>query len=131
MNKEFCIHCGHKNLYDVNKPKFCGGCGLGLNSMMAGTVSRSSNINTKDYLDFDDNKYASPKIPRADLNKLKANIEIIQPKKTSLDDLWRAPLNPSDKAPFDKRGTDKNGKDLLNEIQKECAPVNRAVNINE
>jgi hypothetical protein len=27
MNKIFCVSCGHKNLYEVSKPKFCAGCG--------------------------------------------------------------------------------------------------------
>lgn len=27
MSSIYCPHCGFKNLYDLNRPKFCGNCG--------------------------------------------------------------------------------------------------------
>ena len=38
MRAEYCQECGHKNLYEVSKPKFCSKCGQPLSSF----VSRSS-----------------------------------------------------------------------------------------
>lgn len=30
MSKIFCTECGHPNLYEVAKPKFCAGCGTSM-----------------------------------------------------------------------------------------------------
>lgn len=30
MSFTYCKSCGHKNLYEINVPKFCGGCGASL-----------------------------------------------------------------------------------------------------
>jgi hypothetical protein len=35
MAFSYCPHCGYKNMYSMNPPKFCGGCGEGLNVLSA------------------------------------------------------------------------------------------------
>ena len=35
MNNTYCSHCGKKNEYTISKPKFCGGCGEDLSSLVA------------------------------------------------------------------------------------------------
>jgi hypothetical protein len=35
MAFSYCPHCGFKNMYSVQAPKFCGGCGESLNILSA------------------------------------------------------------------------------------------------
>ena len=35
MAFSYCPHCGFKNMYSVQAPKFCGGCGEGINILSA------------------------------------------------------------------------------------------------
>ena len=35
MAFSYCPHCGFKNMYSLQAPKFCGGCGEGLNILSA------------------------------------------------------------------------------------------------
>lgn len=35
MAFSYCPHCGFKNMYSLQAPKFCGGCGKGLNILTA------------------------------------------------------------------------------------------------
>lgn len=35
MAFSYCPHCGFKNMYSLHAPKFCGGCGEGLNILSA------------------------------------------------------------------------------------------------
>ena len=39
MNKVFCVSCGFKILYEINKPKFCSSCGEPI-----GSVSSSAKV---------------------------------------------------------------------------------------
>ena len=73
MNKEFCINCGHKNIFEVSKPKYCAGCGSPL--------STSSVSKYKQVEEIEEEQYDSPSF---DINKLKASIiaENNQSKKT-------------------------------------------------
>ncbi len=41
MMHEFCVQCGHKNLFESVKPKFCAGCGQQFN-VGGATVSRAN-----------------------------------------------------------------------------------------
>ena len=35
MAFSYCPHCGYKNMYSMQAPKFCGGCGEGLSILSA------------------------------------------------------------------------------------------------
>lgn len=41
MNKVFCVSCGFKLFYEVNKPKFCSNCGLNINTLKASVKEES------------------------------------------------------------------------------------------
>ena len=42
MAFSYCPHCGFKNMYSLQAPKFCGGCGGGLNILSAAKTSSTS-----------------------------------------------------------------------------------------
>ena len=60
MNKIFCVSCGSKLLYEVNKPKFCSSCGNNINSLNASTETRES-------------EEPESELPKVDINKLKSS----------------------------------------------------------
>ena len=111
MNKVFCVSCGFKILYEVNKPKFCSNCGQSV-----GVVSKSSNKEEpepEDSLDID-------------IEKLKKGISIEKSKRaTTLKEIWSS-VTPSEaqnppesmsRAGF--KGPD--GQELLDQTIKDCS----------
>ena len=42
MNTEFCINCGNRFEYTLNRPKFCSACGSSLDSRGSSSPSESS-----------------------------------------------------------------------------------------
>lgn len=119
MNHEFCMGCGHKALFPITKPKFCPNCGVPFNVSLSSSTSTSP---AKRQLDRQEAEEESDfDVEAIDLDALRKQISYEgQARKTSLDDLWRAPA-PSD-------GTRRvgvscpQGKDLLRQIERECAP---------
>lgn len=50
MAFSYCPHCGYKNMYSMQAPKFCGGCGETLNILSAAktnTASSPSPVSTR------------------------------------------------------------------------------------
>jgi len=48
MAFSYCPHCGFKNMYSMQAPKFCGGCGEGLSILSAAkTKAADSRRSTK------------------------------------------------------------------------------------
>ena len=45
MAFSYCPHCGFKNMYSLQAPKFCGGCGEGLSVLSA--AKHKINVSTK------------------------------------------------------------------------------------
>jgi hypothetical protein len=43
MAFSYCPHCGFKNMYSLQAPKFCGGCGEGL-SILSAAKQTSANV---------------------------------------------------------------------------------------
>lgn len=41
MAFSYCPHCGFKNMYSIQAPKFCGGCGESLNILSAAKQKKS------------------------------------------------------------------------------------------
>lgn len=116
MNKEFCMSCGSKNVFEVTKPKFCCGCGQPLN-----TLAVASSPVKKKLIREEESEESDFDVESIDIDSLRRQISFEgQARKVSLDDLWRAPA-PSD-------GTRRvgvsgpQGRDLLKQIERECAP---------
>lgn len=42
MSFTYCKSCGHKNLYALNAPKFCGACGVELGSAVSKAITKKS-----------------------------------------------------------------------------------------
>ena len=47
MSFTYCKSCGHKNLYALNPPKFCGECGVELGSVASKAIAKKK-IQKKD-----------------------------------------------------------------------------------
>ena len=47
MNVEYCTSCGYKNVYTVQAPSFCGGCGESLGNKSATPKKKSSLARTR------------------------------------------------------------------------------------
>jgi len=124
MNKEFCINCGHKNIFEVTKPKYCAGCGNPFNTSSTSRY-KSVEVNEEEYEEED------REVQSFNLEKLKASIiaENNQSKKT-LDDLWKdpAPRENNNQRPF---SSDPSGPEILKRTMSECAKVKSATDINE
>ena len=46
MAFSYCPHCGFKNMYSINAPKFCGGCGESLNILSAKKSDESQRLSS-------------------------------------------------------------------------------------
>lgn len=119
MNTEFCINCGHKNLFAATKPKFCAGCGKPFNVTSVAVSSQEEGGESK------------TNISSFDLKKLRASIKVeSEQKKTSLDDLWSNPLSQDEVY----LRADPNLPDpsvVLKQNQQDCAPAKQAKNVDE
>ena len=47
MAFSYCPHCGFKNMYSLQAPKFCGGCGEGLSILSAAKQTSTNAISPK------------------------------------------------------------------------------------
>ena len=117
MNKIFCVSCGSKLLYEVNKPKFCSSCGSNINSLNASTETRES-------------EEPESELPKVDINKLKSSVSVeYNSQKTTLGDLWKSVTPDEAHAPPEMlsrpahKGPD--GQALLDQTVQECAPARR------
>jgi ribosomal protein L37E len=121
MNKEFCINCGHKNVFEVTKPKFCAGCGSPFNTSSKSTY-RAIEVQQEEE-EIENISF--------DLQKLKASIiaENNNSKRT-LDDLWKDPA-PRDSNSRRSASSDPSGEEILKKTMTECARVKSATDIDE
>ena len=117
MNKEFCIQCGHKNIFEVSKPRFCAGCGNQFNTLAKANspkeISQAKNFSDEE----DDGGFMFSEI---DFAKLKNTIayEGVN-NKVKLDDLWS---NPAPRENIERRAFNgPEGQELLNQTEKECS----------
>jgi len=44
MAFSYCPHCGFKNMYSLQAPKFCGGCGENINILSAAKTSPTNSV---------------------------------------------------------------------------------------
>lgn len=123
MNHEFCMQCGHKNLFEVSRPKFCAGCGSLLNRI------NSSNAKTVKIIE-EEEENSDFDVSSINIEKLRKDVMIDTfAKKVSLDDLWKAPAPHDDSKRPEFSGPE--GKQLLKQIQEDCAPATAAKTIDE
>lgn len=54
MSFTYCKSCGHKNLYALDVPKFCGACGVELGSAVSKAITKKSVQKKPDYHTIDD-----------------------------------------------------------------------------
>jgi|TARA_R110000744_G_scaffold309374_1_gene417277 hypothetical protein len=112
MNKVFCVSCGFKILYEINKPKFCSSCGTNVNSLKASIKTEGE----------------EEVVPlEVDINKLKTSVSVdYGSNKSTLQDLWGSVSSDEAKAEREKfsraghKGPD--GQALLDQTLKDCAP---------
>lgn len=129
MRKEYCISCGAANLFEVNRPKFCCGCGKVFNDAAPQTSqAKKRNVGRTKYEEDDEDEYDeyddydnSSEQSSFDLNKLKQSISIdLSAQKTSVEDLFANPLDPAHKESFSRDYKGPKGKALLKDIAKQC-----------
>ncbi len=94
MAFSYCPHCGFKNMYSLQAPKFCGGCGESLNVLSAAkqpatvlpkTPARKLRSRATENIDHDD-PFASDVYEVPHISKLSYSIEQDQ-NKFSLKDM--------------------------------------------
>lgn len=119
MNKEFCFQCGHKNMFEVSRPKFCAGCGIPFNtSVKTAPAKKVSQAKSENH--FDDDEDESVSFSQIDLSKLRNSIayEGVN-NKVKLDDLWS---NPAPREDFERKGFNgPDGQELLSQTERECS----------
>lgn len=124
MQHEFCINCGQKNVFEISKPKFCSGCGEPFNTTVA---SRHIRKQEQEQENDDGDGFDVSSI---DIDKLRKQIGIESfARKVSLDDLWSSPT-PTDRSRRPAVSSPQ-GEALLQAIKKDCAPTQRARDIDE
>ena len=117
MNKIFCVACGHKNIYEIQKPKFCAGCGSGV----SGDISVSSKTEkSKERMDVDLGD-ASSDSTSFDLNKLKGQIVAeSSSKKITLGDIMGSSSGGGSDEFSREASNLPDGQDLLNMSKDDC-----------
>jgi len=115
MNKVFCSSCGHKNVYEVTKPKFCSSCGATIGSA-APAPARKEAVAEIEY---------EEESPRSfDLNKLKGDIVAeASSQNTTLTDLWKSATPEDANRSRSSRPAPNlpNGEAMIKQSQADCA----------
>lgn len=122
-NKEFCINCGHKNIFEVSRPKFCAGCGTSFN------VSSSSISNAAGDDDGERESNTPLKINLAELRK-SIHAETSKAPKVTLDNLWSDPA-PRSEGNYRAGDNSPVGQELLKQVLQECKANKEPTNIDE
>lgn len=116
MNKIFCVACGHKNIYEVTKPKFCAGCGEGIGgSTSASAAEKVSRPKMEVELGGED------EVGSFDLRKLRSQVVAESTSnKITLGDIMGS--NSSDSADeFKRKASDlPDGQAILEQSKKDC-----------
>ena len=108
MNKVFCVSCGFKILYEVNKPKFCSNCGEPIGSISTSkTKEKESAVSQGQY----------------DIDKLKRDVVIEKSSgRVDVKDLWANANGPiGDSVEGRSASKDPEGKALLDQTLKDCS----------
>jgi hypothetical protein len=82
MNKVFCSSCGHKNVYEVTKPKFCSACGTPIGAS-APAPARKEAVAEIEYEEEGSRSF--------DLERMKRDVVAeASSQQTTLTDLWKS-----------------------------------------
>jgi hypothetical protein len=115
MNKVFCSSCGHKNVYEVAKPKFCSACGMPIGAS-APAPARKEAVAEIEYEEEGSRSF--------DLNKMKNDIVAeANTQKTTLTDLWKS-ATPEDanRSRMSRPASNlPNGDAMIKQSQTDCA----------
>ena len=111
MNKLFCVSCGFKILYEINKPKFCSSCGQSVNTLSS--ASKEQEVEEESELNVD-------------LNKLKRDISVeTYNDKTTVEQIWGSVTSAEasmEREKFSRPASqDPDGKQLLDQTIKDCS----------
>ena len=100
MAFKYCKSCGYKNMFTLNPPKFCGGCGDSFDSTQVTKASEQKKSGVKrgrvvvdkgrvsrheEYEDFDPDGLEVWEVPK--IGKLSYSVEIDERNKLNLSDL--------------------------------------------
>jgi len=115
MNKVFCSSCGHKNVYEVTKPKFCSSCGTTIGAS-APAKARKEAVAEIEYEEEGSRFF--------DLDKMKKDIVAeANTQKTTLTDLWKS-ATPEDanRSRMSRPASNlPNGDAMIKQSQADCA----------
>jgi hypothetical protein len=115
MNKVFCSSCGHKNVYEVTKPKFCSSCGTTIGASAPAPARREAVAEIN---------YEEESSRSFDLGKMKNDITAeANSQQTTLTDLWKS-ATPEDanREKTSRRASNlPNGDDMIKQSQADCA----------
>ena len=115
MNKVFCSSCGHKNVYEVVKPKFCAACGTQI-GVVAATPAKREVVAEIEYEEETSRSF--------DLRRLKNDIVAeANTNKTTLTDLWKS-ATPEDasRGNFSRPAPNlPDGEAMIKQSQADCA----------
>jgi len=116
MNKVFCSSCGFKNVYEVNKPKFCGDCGAKIGSF-APTPAPAQRKEVVAEVEYEEEGRSF------DLRRMRADIVAeANTNKMTLTDLWKS-ATPEDASlpPMQRRAPSlPEGDALIKQSQADC-----------
>ena len=104
MAFSYCPHCGFKNMYSIQAPKFCGGCGEGLNVLSAAKQKQSKpaarlkarreQIDEESYdpdgVDIFDVPQISKLSYSIEVDKISFNLKDVLPSEEELDDMKKS-----------------------------------------
>jgi hypothetical protein len=114
MNKVFCSSCGHKNVYEVTKPKFCAACGTPIGASVP-APARQEAVAEIEY---------EERAKGFDLRKLKNDIVAeASTEQITLTDLWKS-ATPEDasRGKFSRPASNlPEGEALIKRSQADCA----------
>jgi hypothetical protein len=115
MNKVFCSSCGHKNVYEVTKPKFCAACGTQI-GLAAATPAKKEVVA--------DIEYEEEGARSFDLRRLKNDIVAeANTNGITLTDLWKS-ATPEDASggKFNRPASNlPDGEAMIKQSQADCA----------
>lgn len=115
MNKVFCSSCGHKNVYEVTKPKFCSSCGTTIGASAPEPARREAVAEIE---------YEAESSRSFDLGKMKNDIIAeASSQQTTLTDLWMSatPEDANRDKTFRRASNLPNGEDMIKQSQADCS----------
>ena len=115
MNKVLCSSCGHKNVYEVAKPKFCSACG-------SPTGAAAPAPALKEAIAEIESEGESPH--SFDLNKMKKDIVAeASSQQTTLTDLWKSATPEDSTRSRSSRPASNlpNGDAMIKQSQADCS----------